>query len=85
LRSAIRRPRSRASSGWLNPLRPRVFGGKGAEGVKKEIPSNKKLRGLSEEPGAGKPHAGICELVGNGQSYVNGLIMMNSGATFFTK
>jgi len=25
----------------LNPLRPRVFGGKGAEGVKKEIPSNK--------------------------------------------
>jgi hypothetical protein len=23
-----------------NPLRPRAFGGKGAEGMKKEIPSN---------------------------------------------
>jgi mono/diheme cytochrome c family protein len=26
-----------------NPLRPRAFGGKGAEGMKKEIPSNKRL------------------------------------------
>jgi chaperonin GroEL (HSP60 family) len=25
----------------LNPLRPRAFAGKGAEGMKKEIPSNK--------------------------------------------
>ena len=24
-----------------NPLRPRAFGGKGAEGMKKEIPSNR--------------------------------------------
>ena len=28
----------------LNPLRPRPFGGKGAEGVKKEIPSNRIVR-----------------------------------------
>ena len=27
-----------------NPLRPRAFGGKGAEGMKKEIPSNNHAR-----------------------------------------
>ena len=28
-----------------NPLRPRAFGGKGAEGMKKEIPSNNQPKG----------------------------------------
>ena len=38
-----------------NPLRPRAFGGKGAEGMKKEIPSNK--------TDAGNGSYGICRVI----------------------
>jgi hypothetical protein len=56
-RYSARRLRPALSWAATNPLRPRAFGGKGAEGMKKEIPSSQlKMQRESVIPAANTSH-----------------------------